>query len=42
MAQSLGIGAAPYSRSIVEDQWKDLMIKIRTAAEQLGDQDLSA
>ena len=41
MAQGLGIGAASYFRRIVEGQWELLVTKIRDAAQELGEDDLS-
>ena len=41
MDQGFGIGAAAYFRRIVESQWKLLVTKLRDAAEELGEGDLS-
>ena len=40
-AQGLGIGAATYFRRIVENHWKLLVTKLRSAAEKLGNADLA-
>ena len=41
MDQGFGIGAAAYFRRIVESQWKLLVTKLRDAAEEMGEGDLT-